>query len=120
MTFLCGLVTRGASRDHWYASVSTATAGNSCSIELAMRLTALSMVLGECQGSGCSAPLATLLPLADAIVEGELGAMDAEAVRLGENIPTGLECYHGSRVNTWCCGQYDCVDRERPGAAALV
>ena len=84
------------------------------------RLTALSQVLGECQGSGCSAPLATLLPLADAIVESELGAMDAEAVRLGENIPTGLECYHGSRVNTWCCGQYDCVDRERPGAAALV
>ena len=84
------------------------------------RLTALSMVLGECQGSGCSAPLATLLPLADAIVESELGAMDAEAVRLGENIPTGLACYHGSRVNTWCCGQYDCVDRERPGAAALV
>ena len=74
-------------------------------------------LVGECQGSGCSAPLATLLPLADAIVEGELGAMDAEAVRLGENIPTGLECYHGSRVNTWCCGSYDCADRERPGAA---
>ena len=81
------------------------------------RLTALSVVLGGCKGALCSAPLSELTPLADAVVESSLAGMGAEEVGLGANIPTGLECYHGSRVNTWCCGSYDCADRERPGAA---
>jgi arylsulfatase A-like enzyme len=80
------------------------------------RLTAMSDLLGGCAGADCSAPLKTLVALADARVVAALGAMDSSAVRLGENIPTGLACYHGSRVNTWCCGAYNCADREPPGA----
>ena len=88
------------------------------------RLTAMSQLLGKCSGADCSAPLAALIPRADAIVAEELAAMSFEAAeQLGENIPnrnipTRLDCYHGSRVNTWCCGQYDCADREPPGGPA--
>lgn len=79
------------------------------------RLTAISQILGKCAGADCSAPLKTLATKADGLVADGLKQMSAEAVRVGENIPTGLECYHGSRINTWCCGKYDCADREPPG-----
>lgn len=81
------------------------------------RLTAITDMLGDCAGPECSAPLPVLIPRADAAVAEALGAMDTDAVRLGENIPTGLDCYAGSRVNTWCCGAYNCADREPPGQA---
>eukprot|EP01043_Picozoa_sp_COSAG02_P076989 COSAG02_NODE_16634_length_1068_cov_1.185759_1_plen_204_part_00 len=81
------------------------------------RLTAISQLLGKCVGADCSAPLKALAERADAIVEDQLELMSTEAVRLGENIPTGLDCYHGSRVNTWCCGKYDCADRKPPGGS---
>ena len=93
------------------------------------RLTALSVIVGECGGAACSKPLAELLPLADEYVARAVEARQftERQLRVDENIPTSLACCKsaGARfvalraasdrrclradngVNTvpWCCGQ---------------
>ena len=69
------------------------------------RLTALSVIIGECGGAACSKPLAELLPLADEHVARAVEARQftERQLRVDENIPTSLACCKRTSSLAWLC-----------------